>query len=286
MSGERLGLHATDRLLISYALAIAALVAIAGDGAAPQGRLALFHLALAMLVWLAARLDARTSGGAGRAAASWLHRWLPVIALPWLYDAAGQLRHLVVARDLDPLIERWDAALFPGAWYLAGARLPVPAVELAHAVYFSYYLLLFVPALVAERRGPEERREVERYLFTLTATLLGHYALNFALPVAGPLAARSAAMPEGALFLPLMNAIYAAFDRGGLAFPSTHVAVAVVAGWFAGRRFFPERSLLFFLWATAVALSTVICGYHYPIDVVAGLATGGVAVAFAARSAR
>jgi len=277
-------LDGTDRLLVGYALGVAALVAVAGDGGIVERRWAVFHVALSAVIWGVSRLD--RAAGRGASAWSWLHRWLPVVALPWLYDAAGRLRHLVVARDLDPWIERWDAALFPGRWYLAGARLPVPAVELAHAVYFSYYLLLFVPALVAERRGPGARREVDRYLFTLTATLLAHYALNFALPVAGPLAARAAAMPEGALFLPLMDALYLAFDRGGLAFPSTHVAVAVVAGWFAARRFFPGRALLFVLWSAAVAASTVVCGYHYPIDVLAGLATGGLAVALAARAAR
>ena len=86
-------------------------------------------------------------------------------------------------------------------------------------------------------------------------------------------------MPEGALFLPLMNAIYLAFDRGGLAFPSTHVAASVVAGWFAGRRFFPQATGRYALWVAAISASTVICGYHYPIDVAAGLVTGGACLA-------
>ena len=186
---------------------------------------------------------ARLDRGASHPGWRWLHRWLPVLALPWLYDAAGRLRHVLVAHDLDAWIARADAWIFPGRWYLAGARWPLPALELAHAVYFSYYLLLFVPALVVERRRPGERSEVDRYLCALTATLLAHYALNFLLPVAGPLADRARDMPEGALFLPIMDAIYFAFDRGGLAFPSTHVAAAVVAGWFAGRRFFPNAAL-------------------------------------------
>jgi len=177
------------------------------------------------------------------------------------------------------VIARADAWIFPGRWYLAGARWPLPALELAHAVYFSYYLLLFVPALVVERRRQLERREVDRYLHALTATLLAHYALNFLLPVAGPLADRARDMPEGALFLPLMDAIYFAFDRGGLAFPSTHVAASVVAGWFAGRSFFPRAGAAFAVWVTAISASTVICGYHYPIDALAGLATGGACLA-------
>jgi membrane-associated phospholipid phosphatase len=260
-------LNATDRLLVGYTLGVAALVVIAGRGEPANLRLAVLHVALATLAATLAGLDSSTAG-AGRTAWRWLHRWLPVLALPWLYDAAGRLRHILVAHDLDGWIARADAWIFPGRWYLAGARWPLPALELAHAVYFSYYLLLLVPALV-----------VDRYLHALTATLLAHYALNFLLPVAGPLADRARDMPEGALFLPVMDAIYFAFDRGGLAFPSTHVAASVVAGWFAGRSFFPRAGAAFAVWVTAISASTVICGYHYPIDALAGLATGSACLA-------
>ncbi len=272
-------LNDADRLLVGYTLGVAFLAAIAGRDDPSQLALGGLHVTIAGFAVALARLDSRRAGSGW----SWLHRWLPVLALPWLYDAAGRLRHLVVARDLDAWIARADTLVFPGRWYLAGARWPLPVLELAHAVYFSYYLLLFVPALVAERR---QRFAVDLYLRALSATLLAHYALNFLLPVAGPLAERSRAMPEGALFLPLMNAIYLAFDRGGLAFPSTHVAASVVAGWFAGRRFFPRAGAGFTVWAAAISASTVICGYHYPIDVVAGLVTGGACLAVALRAER
>ena len=35
----------------------------------------------------------------------------------------------------------------------------------------------------------------------------------------------------------------------------------------------------FAVWVTAISASTVICGYHYPIDALAGLATGGACLA-------
>ena len=73
------------------------------------------------------------------------------------------------------------------------------------------------------------------------------------------------------------------FDRGGLAFPSTHVVASMVCAWFAGRVFFPRAWPAYALWFTAIAASTVVCGYHYPIDVLAGLLSGGLFVALAAR---
>lgn len=269
MSLVRADRFTTGRVVAGYCVAVALLVILAGRDTAPStGRQAAGHLALALLFVALARLDRR----GGPAPVAWLHRWLPMIALPWLYAAAGELRHLLVGRDLDPWIAGWDAALFPGEWYRIAAGWPTAALELAHAVYASYYLLLFVPALVVERRRP---REVERYLLAITATLLAHYVLNFALPVAGPMA-REGISGRGVLFVPAVEAAYRGFDRGGLAFPSTHVAAALVAAAFAARRFGLGRGPTWAVWCGAIAVSTVVCGYHYPIDVPAGLLTGAV----------
>ncbi len=282
------GASATDLVLAGYCVATALLAALGGGALGARQLPLAAGPALVALVALALARAARpaaadgTLSAPGRRFLRFAHRWWPLVALAWLYGWAGELRHLLVGRDLDPWIEGWDEALLPGHWHLAGAQLPLPAIELAHAAYFSYYLLLFVPALAA---GHERRRQVERYLFWLTVAMVCHYLLNLALPVAGPLAARAATMPDGVLFVPLMNWLYAGFDRGGLAFPSTHVVAAMLAAWFAGRRFFPRAAVPYALWFAAIAASTVLCGYHYPIDVLAGIATGALFVALAARAA-
>jgi membrane-associated phospholipid phosphatase len=279
VNGDRDTRGATTAMLAAYCAGATALVLVAGRGSGlPVGALAGRHLLLAALALTLARFDRGGAVGAVR----WFHRWLPMMALPWLYSAAGQMRHLVVATDRDARIAAWDAALFPGEWYRIGARLSPAALEAAHAAYASYYLLLFVPALLAERRRP---RAVEGYLWAITATMLAHYALHFVLPVAGPMA-REGISGRGVLFVPLVEAAYRSFDRGGFAFPSTHVAAAVVAAAFAARRLASARGLLFALWVAAIAVSTVVCGYHYPIDVPAGLLTGALGGYVGVRRAR
>ncbi len=267
----------TDWALTAYAAGVLLLLTLDG---APLGQrrleLAAGHALVVVLALAAARADRGEEGSIAR----FVHRWLPVVALAWLYGWAGEMRGLLHDGDFDRLVERWDELLFPGHWHAWGARLPLPLVELAHAVYFSYYLILFVPALAAGRRAA---REVDRFLFWLTAAMLAHYAANLVFPVAGPLAARAATMPKGVLFVPLMDRLYGHFDRGGLAFPSTHVVAAMISAWFAGRSFFPRAAWAYALWFAAIAASTVVCGYHYPIDVLAGLITGAGFVALAAR---
>ncbi len=267
--------NGTDFALLVYGAGVGLLLALDGAALGPRRlELAAGHLLTAALALALGYADSGAEGSALRFA----HRWLPVVALAWLYGWAGELGDLFVTSELDPLVEGWDEALFPGHWHALGARLPLFWVELAHAVYFSYYLILFVPALAAGRR---RAHQVDRYLFWLTVAMLAHYAANLAFPVAGPLATRAATMPEGIAFVPLMDAIYGRFDRGGLAFPSTHVVASLISSWFAGRIFFPRAAPAYALWFVAIAVSTVVCGYHYPIDVVAGLASGGLLLALA-----
>lgn len=277
MSERRGRPSATDWTLAAYGAGVALLLTLDGAALGPRRlELAAGHALVVALALALAAADRGEEGSFFRFA----HRWLPVVALAWLYGWAGEMRGLVLGGDLDPMVERWDEAIFPGHWHAWGARLPLPLIELAHAVYFSYYLLLFVPALAAGRRAA---REVDRFLFWLTAAMLAHYAANLVFPVAGPLAARAATMPAGVVFVPLMDALYGRFDRGGLAFPSTHVVASMVCAWFAGRVFFPRAATAYALWFAAIAASTVVCGYHYPVDVVAGLVSGGLFVALAAR---
>jgi len=269
--------NATDWTLAAYGAGVALLLTLDGAALGPRRlELAAGHALVVALALAFAGADRGEEGSFFRFA----HRWLPVVALAWLYGWAGEMRGLVLGGDLDPMVEGWDEAIFPGHWHAWGARLPLPLIELAHAVYFSYYLILFVPALAAGRRAA---REVDRFLFWLTAAMLAHYAANLVFPVAGPLATRAATMPAGVVFVPLMDALYGRFDRGGLAFPSTHVVASMVCAWFAGRVFFPRAWPAYALWFAAIAASTVVCGYHYPIDVLAGLLSGGLFVALAAR---
>ena len=62
------------------------------------------------------------------------------------------------------------------------------------------------------------------------------------------------------------------FEIGGAAFPSSHVAVATLVLYYTVRY---ARSAAWFVGPLVLSLilSTVYCGYHYAIDVLAGLAT-------------
>ena len=115
-------------------------------------------------------------------------------------------------------------------------------------------------------------RSVERRTdaVTLAVTLAGSAALGQALKSVF-------ARPRPHLFIWLTTA-------GGWSFPSGHTLNAVVlAGllaWLVGRRLNGWRRVSFcgvaVLWAVLVGLSRVYLGVHYPSDVLASLAVGGL----------
>jgi len=270
---RRLGLNRTDWAVLVYNAAILALVVFARQRIPDWSIRFLVHLLLAGVIVALARLDLRAQGaGASRVA----HVLYPLALSAYLYPEVGLLRNTLVLHDLDPLVEHWDELLLGGGWHLWGARhLPVALLDLAHAVYFSYYVLILAPALIAYRRVP---RLVAGYVEAITICMGAHYLLAIAFPVSGPGALRATEMPSGGVFLPIMQGVYRAFDRGGMAFPSTHVAAALLAAFWAGR-FYPRRRLAFALWAAAIVPTTVLCLYHYAIDIVAGILTGALAIA-------
>ena len=93
-----------------------------------------------------------------------------------------------------------------------------------------------------------------------------------ALPVAGWI------FPEPVLdgpFHKLMGMIYHYFETDGAAFPSSHVAIALVTVYFS---FCYLRRIRWFhlVMAILLCLSTVYCRYHYAVDVLGGALTAAV----------
>jgi len=273
----------TDWLVWVYNLGALVAAAVARQTLPGWTWLAAAHVMVLVAVPLVAWNDRQGPATPGRL----VHLWYPVALLVWLYGEAGALRHLVVPHDLDAWVEAWDAALFPGGWHTWLLERGSPVVlELLHGLYFSYYPLLFVPGLVAQRRrsAPVEAR-LQEYVFVLLFTMLLHYVGGVLFPVSGPLGLRRRLLPEGFLFIPLLERIYAAFDRGGLAFPSTHVAAALIAGCYGGE-LVPARRWAYAGWVGLIAVSTVACGFHYAVDAVAGAATGALCLVAGRRAWR
>ena len=70
-----------------------------------------------------------------------------------------------------------------------------------------------------------------------------------------------------------MNLIYRLGENGGGAFPSTHVAAAIIA-FIYSTKFFKKGIWIIGFFSLGISVATIYCSYHYAIDSVAGIITG------------
>lgn len=258
----------TDRWILLY-LACISLVAIIGWTALANPG---FHLAingfLALSILGLARLHA------ARPLAAFLkiiHQFYPIPLLIWWYPQATLLRHVFFSADLDVWLLPVEKFLFRREWYLfLPAHLPLVIIDFFHLVYFFYYIgLLLFAALAFKQQAPL----VAEYVFVLMGVMLSLQLVIILFPSSGPVFQRSVTLPRRLIFASLMDWVYQTFDRGGGAFPSIHSAAAWVMNRYS-RRFFPRWSWSFDLLLIAILMATVICSYHYVIDMVAGVLLG------------
>jgi membrane-associated phospholipid phosphatase len=242
----------------------------------------LLPLALLLLALVAAVLAprARRAGPFGR----FLSEFYPLALTVALYTHVG-LVNAASGVSHDAVVQRWEQALFGGQPSLEWVRaFPSPAWStLMHAAYLSYYPVLAGAPLGLWAGG---RREAARStLLLMMATFYVCYAIFLAFPVTGPRYLFPVA-ENAATAVPLAVLARRLLEGGsawGTAFPSSHVALALVAAVCAWRGLRPLGAVLVPA-AVLLSLATVYCQFHYAVDALAGAALAA-AVLVAGRGA-
>ena len=183
-------------------------------------------------------------------------------------------------RDLGFQLAR-AAHWFEGGINLSGWDTASPVVVYGYSIAYFFLLLLLVLLTgwaLARRPGPRPFR-----VFALAVAI--DYAISLPFFLFFPVPERWAWPDSGAILLsdlwaPQLIELFRPFSGLDNCFPSFHVSLTAVAVGLC----FTER--LRFRWAALwlgvlVVLSTLVLGIHWLTDIVAGLATGVLAVAVA-----
>jgi membrane-associated phospholipid phosphatase len=271
-----------DRATLIYAGAVQlALLYLALDGDAPYWPwIATAHALLALSALVAPY--ARQSGRVGR----FLGDWYAMLLLPGLYSAIGII-NLDEARAFDPAVQRLEQFVFGSQISYRWIReFPNPAFSwVMHLCYLGYSVILYAApaALWISRRYHAARRT----LFAVTCTFFACYLLFILFPVAGPrylfdLSHNAATQVWPARFVQWMlnNG-----DAWGAAFPSSHVAGAVVATVMAYRSWRP-LGLILAPFTVGLVLSVVYGQFHYGVDALTGLMVAGLVLTLVGLRAR
>ena len=224
------------------------------------------HVLLVALVLLAPRARA----GAGRFG-PFMGDWYPMLLMAAFYAEVGVL-NLDVGYDHDVVIQRLELWVFGSQVSYRWIRaMPSPALSwLLHSCYIAYYGIL-----VASPLGLwiSSRRDAARFtIFAVAATFYVCCVVFLFFPVAGPRYAFPLADNAATGVWPARVARWL-LDQGdswGTAFPSSHVADAVVATLCA-LRFWRPLGLVLAPLTAGLIFSVVYGQFHYAVDALAGL---------------
>lgn len=254
-----------DRWSVGYA-AFAAAVTIGRWPSEGRGLPAvlLLYAVLGAMALLAPR--ARRGGALVR----FLGEFYPLLLTVGLYTAIGVLNH-AAGTSHDLAVQAWEAAVFGGQpahdWIRAQPWTWLSAI--LHAGYLSYYAILASAPLGPWLRG--DLGGARETVLAMAVTFYACYAVFLVFPVAGPHysfpPADNAATAVGPARL-----TYRLLDAGaawGTAFPSSHVAVSLVAAACA-LRFRRGLGLVLAPLAVLLMLGTVYGQFHYALDALAG----------------
>lgn len=245
---------------------VSAYLAASGAALAATGHV---RLALAHALGIAVALWGCFDGGRGARIAGDL---LPLLVVPVLYAEIPVLIAALGSSFHDAVVQRWESALFGTQPSRAFATtVPNGALsELLHAGYLAYYPAIFVPPLLLYARGI--RRGYAQTVVALTVAYTVCWILFVLAPVQGPRYLWAGAVPDGPIRR-FTVALLAAGSSRGAAFPSSHMAVAVVQAVMA-LRWQPKVGAILALVAVLVGLGAVYGGFHYGVDMIAGAVLG------------
>lgn len=211
-------------------------------------------------------------------AASALVLWYPLLLMPAMYWELPMLGTAIWdGQFFDTAVMGWEDRMFGGQPSATLARRwdLLPLSELLHLAYLMYYPVIYVFPAVLHLRGM-----TESFRATVFALMLGFTAsyVSFTLfPVQGPrylFPAPDGELATGWLYR-LTHTVLETGSSQGAAFPSAHAAIAAIQTANA-LRYLPRAAPLLGLVTVGISVAAVYGGFHYAVDMVAGVVLGAV----------
>ena len=203
----------------------------------------------------------------------------PFLLLPFLYNETGLLNHILYQEPQDEFFIKIDAFIFRENIGLTFCRHFASKTfsEIMHFFYFSYYLVLFIPAIWLLKKSIAN---LERYMFIVFLSFFLYYVIFIFYPVYGPEfymnylgESLKPAHLKGYYFTSVLGAILEHSEINGAAFPSSHVGAALIV-FLIIKRYYKFFAGIIFVFFAGICLATVYCRAHYFIDVIGGIISG------------
>lgn len=271
-----------DALFFLYLFAVTSLLlfpGLAGGAVEHPAALVACHLLVAVMGG-AAILSARRLNPVTR----FIRWWYPVLLFTLCFEAVGRMIHMFQPGLIDARLVEADQYLFGAVLTPLLQSYARPwLTEIMYIFYSSYYFLIPGVGLALYFRGPTGTRgepplAFRKYLLAVSLTFWICYIHFLFTPAGGPVFwpdyPGSVSELTGGPVTAVEQWVFQHGTIVGGAFPSSHVAVAVVCAVFAVR--FSVVPWLIVPLVCGLAVSTVYAGYHYGVDVFYGAILGAL----------
>ncbi len=263
---------AVDLLVSGYLFITGFIFFVWGFGNTRELGMVFVHLSAIGFIWVHRAYLFRD--GLGRhPVRAFLHAWYPAIALPFIYRELEWLNALVHNRFYDQLIFKLELFVFRNTTPVNWFSRQVDNFWISEFLHFSYiFYYLMIPILGFALLGEKKYREFQAYMWTLLFTFFFCYFWFIFFPVEGPrywFPPLSEHLRVG-VFYRMAHTILEHGASRGAAFPSSHVAAALVTVFCAWRWSRKTLPILLPL-GIGLTLGTVYGRFHYGVDALAGL---------------
>ncbi|MBZ5534179.1 MAG: phosphatase PAP2 family protein [Acidobacteriia bacterium] len=257
-------LNSVDWMYLVYLLAMALLAVLRR----PPGAAALILLAHGLIATAIVGLAAWRERSA---VVRFLHDWYPLAMFIFSFEEVARFALSISPHWHNDVLVRMEESVFgvsPNEW-IGRFRSPWLS-EVLDAGYFSYYPMFPVAGGLLYAR---KDKTLFRELMLTSVVMYGMAFLVYLLfPTQSPLHAANSASAaiKGGAFTWLVGLVQRHAGVHGNAFPSSHVALAVLCVVFAWRHA-RKAGLALLPFLVLISVSSIYDGYHYLSDVVAGI---------------
>ena len=198
----------------------------------------------------------------------------PLVLYGYFFESVSHLNLLIFHDYIDGFFQKIDFSIFgyqPTLYW--GTHFDTFFLqELFHFSYFSYYLMFLILTITLFVKRKYE--DLGKFIFTLSFVFYICFLTYVILPVIGgrfyPEAMELTKTLRYGIFTKIMAEIYIHSPHLGGAFPSSHVAIALVL-MLSALKYEKKLGFVFIPITLLLSIATVYCHYHYFTDVLGGI---------------